>query len=403
MDSNPNQSENNTKTKELPVMGTPDQPESAAVQSAAAPARQKFGKRSERRRQSVNTEQPERELTFASEADTDTKTENIPVQQPVLKRTQNTPKASLNAEPVTIEEEEVEQATFVQPVAANAIKQPKVTTSEEPADEREEELFNDFKEPNIQEITQEVLREDEQIDPGASLVDDYDYDLYEDKRRFLLSDYKRIEEYLSRQSRQGYHYVRHEGKHYYFHHGFPRDYYYQMLYFVNEPPESQFANWQEDGWTLISRTPGKKKKEAGWFIMRNEQARGAFKKEIENEEEKYRFFRSYSNSCRSTMFLLFICMAICGVMGFLQYYFQGYPMGIAFCVIIFALALWVFLMYGRMLRKSNKQIRLLKAKIRLQDSNAQPDIDDLEENQDELDEDWDQVENPKNRRSRSGK
>lgn len=33
--------------------------------------------------------------------------------------------------------------------------------------------------------------EDQIYDPSASLVDDYDYDLYQDRKHFLMSDYKR--------------------------------------------------------------------------------------------------------------------------------------------------------------------------------------------------------------------
>ena len=28
--------------------------------------------------------------------------------------------------------------------------------------------------------------------------------------------------------------------------------------------------WEADGWKLVSRVPAKKKKDAGWFVFRNE-------------------------------------------------------------------------------------------------------------------------------------
>ena len=222
-------------------------------------------------------------------------------------------------------------------------------------------------------------------------MDDYDYDLYEDKKRFMLSDYKKVEDYLGRQSRQGFHFVRHEGKKYYFHKQEPQDYYYQLLYFSKEPDEEQWEEWRQRGWELIFRSEGKKKKEAGWFVLRNLEIPGSFRDTIENEEDKYRFFRKYANSCRSTMFLLFICMVICAVMAVLQWAVKGFPAGIIFAVVLFLLALWVFIIYWRMLSKSKKQCRLLKARIRLNRRRKTKEEQVLED-EDELDSEWDALE-----------
>lgn len=385
----------------------------AVKENTVEKPRQKFGKRSARRKQQESLDE---DISFSVSAPPAQKiqpqAESTPVQQTmtalrpsaVQKRADSKASASrandssssvfhaqLEATEKNKAVDELERATFVKPVAAQTVlsQNSKVTFEDEKPEE--EALFTDFREPGSPEEVQDDDNE-EIIDPSASLVDDYDYDLYEDKKHYMLSDYPKIEEYLARQSKQGYHYVRHEGKHYYFHHGFPRNYYYQILYFAQEPVQAQWDNWEEKGWHLISRAPAKKKSEAGWFILRNEQQPGEFRQEIENEEEKYRFFRSYSNSCRSTMFLLFIVMVVCGIMAFLQYFYKGYPLGIAFALLLLAISLWVFLIYGRMLRKSNNEVRLLKARLRLASAQNAEDDDTLEENEAELDDDWNQVE-----------
>lgn len=257
-------------------------------------------------------------------------------------------------------------------------------------EEYDENLFDD---PDEDEYEEEE-EEDQIYDPDSSLVDDYDYDLYEDKKRFMLSDYKKIESYLSKQSQQGFHYVKHEGKKYYFHKAEPENYYYQILYFAKEPNDVQWDEWKKNGWELVSRAEGKKKRDAGWIVLRNVLLPGSFKETIENEEEKYRFFRKYSNSCRSTMFLLFVCMAVCAIMAYLQWAFKGYLAGIIFTLVLFVISFWVFLVYSRMLSKSKKQCRLLKARIRLAKRRQAKEEEEFEDDS-QLDSDWEALDRQK--------
>ncbi len=91
------------------------------------------------------------------------------------------------------------------------------------------------------------------------------------------------------------------------------------------------------------------------LLFRNEEEDGEYRKEIDNDSEKFRFFKKYSSSCRSTMFLVFICMACCVVTGLLQVYFQGYLAGIALCAGLFLISFIVFCMYGRMLRNQKEE------------------------------------------------
>lgn len=168
-----------------------------------------------------------------------------------------------------------------------------------------------------------------------------------------------------------------------------------MNYFVDEPDADQWREWESDGWKLVSKSDGKKKSDAGWFTFRNEEEDGEYRKEIDNDSEKFRFFKKYSSSCRSTMFLVFICMACCVVTGLLQVYFQGYLVGIALCAGLFLISFIVFCMYGRMLRKSKKRARELKSKLRIRESRAieeSKDFYDTSESEEELDTDWNTLE-----------
>ena len=221
-------------------------------------------------------------------------------------------------------------------------------------------------EEDEQPIVFENEEEDEAVfDPEASLVDDYAYDEYEDSKRFFLSDYKKIEDYLNDESQQGFHYTHHEGRHYYFVKGRPHNYYYKLLYFSKEPKEEYWQSLEKEGWKRIDTSPSQHKKDVGWVVVRNEKKEGELSKEIDNEKEKYRYFNKYSSSCRSTMFLLFIVMVCSAIACWLQYEFQGFMAVMVASAVLFVIALWMFLVYARMLRKSRKQASLLSARIRL--------------------------------------
>ena len=248
----------------------------------------------------------------------------------------------------------------------------------------------------VEEESTPVLSEEDMYDDEDDEVEeDEDENLYEERKSFLYAEYPKIEEYLQDKSSEGYHFVRHEGKKYYFRKGQPRTYYYSMDYFVDEPDADQWRQWEADGWKLVSKSEGKKKSDAGWFTFRNEEEDGEYRKEIDNDSEKYRFFKKYSSSCRSTMFLVFICMACCIVTGLLQIYFQGYLAGIALCAALLLISFIVFCMYGRMLRKSKRRARELKSKLRLREIRANErskDFYDTSESEEELDTDWNTLE-----------
>lgn len=266
--------------------------------------------------------------------------------------------------------------------------------AEEPIVEKMEESVEDTTESNL--VTEEELVEEEDNLENEDKEEEEQEDLYREKKSFLLSQYEKMQKYLEEQSNEGYHLVRQAGKKFYFREGEPKDYYYSVNYFYDEPDPEQWSEWEMDGWKLISRNPSKSKKEAGWFIFRNEEVQGEYRKEIDNDEEKFRFFKKYSNSCRSTLFLIFICMLCCLVAGFLQYMFQGYLISIVACGVLFLIALIVFIMYERMLISSKKVVRKLKARVRLKERefamNDYQDDDTLEETQEELDTDWNQLE-----------
>lgn len=270
--------------------------------------------------------------------------------------------------------------------------------------ENELKDFNTKSVEKVEKSSEIVEEKDEDSQPVLTSEDVYDNDdeedteddnLYEERKSFLYAEYPKIEQYLQDKSSEGYHFVRHEGKKYFFRKGQPKTYYYSMNYFVDEPDADQWRQWEADGWKLVSKSDGKKKSDAGWFTFRNEEEDGEYRKEIDNDSEKFSFFKKYSSSCRSTMFLVFICMACCVVTGLLQVYFQGYLAGIALCAGLFLISFIVFCMYGRMLRKSKKRARELKSKLRVKEIRANErskNFYDTSESEEELDTDWNTLE-----------
>lgn len=262
-------------------------------------------------------------------------------------------------------------------------QEPVVPSLEEDEEQFEEKFDEEDEEINDSDETESVLIEEDEEE------------LFVEKKKFLLSQYQKEEIYLEQKSREGFHFVRHVGKKFYFVQGDPAHYYYSINYFSEEPDADQWREWEKDGWKLVSRSPAKKKKEAGWFIFRNEESKGEYRKEIENEEEKYHFYRKYSNSCRSTMFLIFMCMAMCAVAAFLQWEFKGYLWGFVLCGVVFVASFIVFCMYGRMLHNSKKAARQLQTKIRTKERRAafyaQHTLD-TSESEEELDTDWNTLE-----------
>ena len=85
-----------------------------------------------------------------------------------------------------------------------------------------------------------MSEEDIYDDEDDEVEEDEDENLYEERKSFLYAEYPKIEAYLQKKSNEGYHFVRHEGKKYYFRKGQPRTYYYSMDYFVDEPDADQW-------------------------------------------------------------------------------------------------------------------------------------------------------------------
>lgn len=223
-------------------------------------------------------------------------------------------------------------------------------------------------------------------------------DLYEEKKHFMFSEYVLEEDYLEEQSQMGYHYVKRDGKRFFFRKGDPKDYYYQVNYYKEEPSADVKAQWKADGWKLLSISNSKNKKDAGWYILRNEEKTGEYRKKIANEEEKFAFFKKYRHSCRSTLFLIFVCMVVCAICTAIQVYSSGQIysigilIGIAVCVVLFFIALIAFISYYRLLRGATKQANLLNARIRLKErKQSAADLQQLKSDA-ELDSEWEKVE-----------
>ena len=298
------------------------------------------------------------------------------------------------AEEPVVEEEVVAEEPVVEEevVTEEPVVEEEIPSSLNTIDEEEAEL-DEAMEETLEEMEADDVEDDfeEESFQHKGLYDDKNLELFEDKKHFYLSQYSIVEEYLHEQSSDGYHFVRHEGKKYYFVEGQPANYYYSIDYFREEPSEEQWNQWERDGWKLISKEPGKRKKDLGWLIFRNLQKDGEYKKEIDNDEEKYRFFKKYSNSCRSNLFVIFICMFCCLITAFLQYRFNGYEVGIGISIFLFVVSFILFCSYYRMLRHAKKRVRLLKARLRVKEANRiqiEQNQYDVSESEAELETDW---------------
>ena len=350
-----------------------------------------FGKRSARSHVKINENIFDDEVSQSVDITPDTSIEEV--EAPIEKRV---------VEPVIGKRAEKSEVEEPKKVVIETIDADEDFTTE--SIENELKDFNAKSVEKVEKPSEIVEEKDEDSQPVLTSEDVYDNDdqedteddnLYEERKSFLYAEYPKIEQYLQDKSSEGYHFVRHEGKKYFFRKGQPKTYYYSMNYFVDEPDADQWRQWEADGWKLVSKSDGKKKSDAGWFTFRNEEEDGEYRKEIDNDSEKFSFFKKYSSSCRSTMFLVFICMACCVVTGLLQVYFQGYLAGIALCAGLFLISFIVFCIYGRMLRKSKKRARELKSRLRVKEIRANErskNFYDTSESEEELDTDWNTLE-----------
>lgn len=350
-----------------------------------------FGKRSARSHVKINENIFDDEVSQSVDITPDTSIEEV--EAPIEKRV---------VEPVIGKRAEKSEVEEPKKVVIETIDADEDFTTE--SIENELKDFNTKSVEKVEKPSEIVEEKDEDSQPVLTSEDVYDSDdeedteddnLYEERKKFLYAEYPKIEQYLQDKSSEGYHFVRHEGKKYFFRKGQPKTYYYSMNYFVDEPDADQWRQWESEGWKLVSKSEGKKKSDAGWFTFRNEEEDGEYRKEIDNDSEKFSFFKKYSSSCRSTMFLVFICMACCVVTGLLQIYFQGYLAGIALCAALLLISFIVFCIYGRMLRKSKKRARELKSKLRVKEIRANErskNFYDTSESEEELDTDWNTLE-----------
>ena len=359
-----------------------------------------FGKRSARSHVKINENIFDDEVSQSVDITPDTSIEEV--EAPIEKRVVEPVIGKRAVEPVIGKRAEKSEVEEPKKVVIETIDADEDFTTE--SIENELKDFNAKSVEKVEKPSEIVEEKDEDSQPVLTSEDVYDNDdeedteddnLYEERKKFLYAEYPKIEQYLQDKSSEGYHFVRHEGKKYFFRKGQPKTYYYSMNYFVDEPDADQWRQWESEGWKLVSKSEGKKKSDAGWFTFRNEEEDGEYRKEIDNDSEKFSFFKKYSSSCRSTMFLVFICMACCVVTGLLQIYFQGYLAGIALCAALLLISFIVFCMYGRMLRKSKKRARELKSKLRVKEIRANErskNFYDTSESEEELDTDWNTLE-----------
>ena len=251
-------------------------------------------------------EEPEKKTLFGKRsAKTHVKINENIFDDEVSESVDITPNTSIEEVEAPIEKHTVEPVMGKRDEKVEVEEAKKVVVETIDADENftTESIENELKTFNVNPVEEEKTSElvEEESTPVLSEEDIYDdeYDeeaedenLYEERKSFLYAEYPKIEEYLQRKSNEGYHFVRHEGKKYYFRKGQPKTYYYSMNYFVDEPDADQWRQWEADGWKLVSKSDGKKKSDAVGLLLET-------KKKMENIANKLIMILKNSVSLRN--------------------------------------------------------------------------------------------------------
>jgi hypothetical protein len=402
---------NKTDTIESVHFSEPELKEFAAenifeVEKPAPVKKQRFGKRSERKASQVKIKPYDEEMPDFSEKEPvidEVKEEDLTVEQTGrIDASSIAQQIAQDAE----DEEGLEKTKIMQPISAEeSYSESVVFHTLQPHTAPLEPQDMDVPSEDIEEILDESPAFENPSSPRAAISEELDYldadpsslELYMDKVRFNTANYPKIEEYLTNQSAQGYHLVQVDGKKYYFTETQPKDYYYTILYQRNEPSEEQWSTWHAQGWREVCRIPGKRKKDAGWIIVRNELDESQVQKEIDNDEEKLRYFKKQVSSYRSTLFLIFICMVCCCITAWLQFaLYNGYYEILAGCAVVFVICFIAFMVYSRYLRINRKRAKLLRGKIK--ERKRQLEQSQAAKNDSQLDEEWNSLEEPKQKK-----
>lgn len=183
-------------------------------------------------------EEPEKKTLFGKRsAKTHVKINENIFDDEVSESVDITPNTSIEEVEAPIEKHTVEPVMGKRAEKVEVEEAKKVVVETIDADENftTESIENELKAFNVNPVEEEKTSElvEEELTPVLSEEDIYDdeYDeeaeeedenLYEERKSFLYAEYPKIEEYLQRKSNEGYHFVRHEGKKYYFRKGQPK-------------------------------------------------------------------------------------------------------------------------------------------------------------------------------------
>ena len=177
-------------------------------------------------------EEPEKKTLFGKRsAKTHVKINENIFDDEVSESVDITPNTSIEEVEAPIEKHTVEpvMGKRAEKVEVEEAKKAVVETIDADENFTTESIENELKTFNVNSVEEEKTSElvEEESTPVLSEEDIYDdeYDeeaeeedenLYEERKSFLYAEYPKIEEYLQRKSNEGYHFVRHEGKKYYF-------------------------------------------------------------------------------------------------------------------------------------------------------------------------------------------
>ena len=187
-----------------------------------------FGKRANRHASQVkiktnefdNTQPIIEDIRFSQElkdieGDSPSEPEEVVENQPEPVQEQPLEKENISeetAKPVIEDKEVVEEV-----ITSEVVETPE--TIEEDVEEVEEFEETEDIDEEVEEYDEEDEVEEEEIndsDETEAVFNEEEDELFMEKKKFLLSQYQKQEAYLEQKSKEGYHFVRHVGKKFYF-------------------------------------------------------------------------------------------------------------------------------------------------------------------------------------------
>ncbi len=183
---------------------------------------------------------------------------------------------------------------------------------------------------------------------------------------FYISDYEKEAAYLRSMSLKGYHFVRNDGFRFDFIKGEPKNYFYLLDYYKEEPSDEEKKRWQNEGWEDIFHAPVNY--EGSWHFFRRELGEGDMLEYNENNDSRLELFERLTKNWQGILSVVALCTVFSIVAICMQVALHGFPWMIAICSVLAFLCLLVFIIYLNMYYRTRLCIIDIQAKQKKQET-----------------------------------